>query len=118
VFRFTATGNVDSTFNSPIFDFVGEGGSGHFDVPRAFALQANHQVVVVGSHSQTLNALARLNTDGSLDSTFGSGGIVTNDLPAGTDGLNNVLIQPDGKILAIGTANNGTELFVERYLAQ
>jgi len=89
VFRFTATGNVDSTFNSPIFDFVGEGGSGHFDMPRAAALQANSQVVVVGSHSQTLsttlNALARLNTNGSLDSTFGSGGIVTNDLPAQTD---------------------------------
>jgi len=122
VVRFTATGNVDSPFNSPIFDFVGEGGSGHFDVPQEAALQANNQVVIVGSHAQpsstTLNALARLNTDGSLDSTFGNAGIVANTLPAGTDGLHSLLIQLDGKILAIGTANNNTELFVERYLAQ
>lgn len=29
--RFTPNGSVDSTFNSPTFDFAGEGGSGHFD---------------------------------------------------------------------------------------
>ncbi len=122
VVRFTAAGGLDSTFNSPTFDFVGEGGSGNEDAPGGAALQANGQIVVVGAHSHdfsnTLNALARLNSDGSFDSTFGDAGIVTNNLPSGTDGLEKVLIQPDGKILAIGTANNFTELVLERYLAQ
>jgi len=43
---------------------------------------------------------------------------VTNSVPAATDGLEEVLIQSNGKILAIGTANNFTELVLERYLAQ
>lgn len=118
--RYTATGAVDSSFNTPIFDFSGEGGSSHFDVPQGSALQANNQFVLVGDHSvfssPTLNALARLNPNGSFDSTFGNAGIVTNDVPAGTDGLHRVLIQTDGKILAIGTAKNGAEIFIERYL--
>jgi hypothetical protein len=77
---------------------------------------------VVGAHSHefsnTVNALTRLNADENFDSTFGDSGILTNSLPADTDGLEEVLIQPDGKILAIGTANNFTELVLERYLAQ
>lgn len=122
VSRFNANGTLDTTFNSPIFDFVGEAGSGQFDVASSAALQANDQVVIVGSHSQSsssaaVNALARLNTNGSLDSTFGNGGIVTNNLPAGTIGLHKVLIQSDGKILAVGTTSTAV-LFVERYLAQ
>lgn len=77
----------------------------------------------MGAHAQissttALNGLARLNTNGSLDTTFGKGGIVANNLPAGTNGLQHVRIQTDGKILAIGTANNNSVLFVERYLAQ
>ena len=31
VVRFTATGGIDSSFNSPTFDFVGEGGTDEFD---------------------------------------------------------------------------------------
>jgi len=84
--------------------------------------RSNNQFVIVRHYMQVsstaVNALARLNTDGSFDSTFGKGGIVTNDVPAGTDGLYKVLIQPDGKTLAIGLANNLTEPLVERYLAQ
>jgi len=30
----------------------------------------------------------------------------------------NILIEPDGKILAVGIPNNNAELFIERYLAQ
>jgi hypothetical protein len=62
--------------------------------------------------------LVRLKSNGTFDSTFGANGIVTNNLPAGTDGLEVVLIQPDGKILTVGTANNFTNLTLARYLAQ
>jgi hypothetical protein len=49
---------------------------------------------------------------------FGTNGIVTNSVPAGTGGLEGVVIQPaDGKIVTVGTANNLTELTVSRYLA-
>jgi hypothetical protein len=54
------------------------------------------------------NALIRLNTDGSLDSTFGSGGIVFNKLPSNTQGYSRVLIQSDGKIVAAGITTGTT----------
>jgi uncharacterized repeat protein (TIGR01451 family)/uncharacterized delta-60 repeat protein len=46
--------------------------------------------------------LARYNSDGSLDATFGTAGATTAGLPAGSQ-ANAVLIQPDGKIVAAGS---------------
>jgi uncharacterized delta-60 repeat protein len=121
VLRYTATGSVDSTFVSPTFHFVGTGGTANRDSPSGVALQANGEIVVVGTHSvefaNVVNGLARLETSGSFDATFGTDGIVINSLPTATDGLSGVLIQPaDGKIVTIGVANNYTELTLGRYL--
>ena len=88
--------------------------------------------VLAGGHSVTStrifdNALIRLNTDGSLDSTFGSGGIVLNKLPSNAEGYFRVFIQSDGKIVAAGittgitcptTFNTVNNLTLSRYLAQ
>jgi hypothetical protein len=59
--------------------------------------------------------VARLNSDGELDTTFGSGGIV--ETPGGQ--VIGLLVETDGKILAIGAGGpNGTEeLVLARYLA-
>jgi uncharacterized delta-60 repeat protein len=55
--------------------------------------------------------LARLGTNGALDSTFGAGGLcsVPFDLgnPQDTDTLNGLALQSDGKILAAGTVQTG-----------
>jgi uncharacterized delta-60 repeat protein len=122
VARFTATGQLDPTFKTTVFDIIGEGGSSNSDFLNAVALQADGKVVLAGTHSHaftnSVNALVRLNSNGSFDTSFGTNGIVTNKLPSNTDGLNLVLIQTDGKILALGTANNFTNLLLERYLAQ
>jgi uncharacterized delta-60 repeat protein len=126
VLRFTSTGSEDSTFANPNFRFVGTGGSGIEAIPNGIAVQANGDIVVVGLQSTpnssgtvTVNGLTRLTPSGSLDSTFGTGGTVTNSIPAGTEGLQGVVIQPaDGKIVTVGTANNQTELTISRYLAQ
>jgi uncharacterized delta-60 repeat protein len=48
-------------------------------------------------------ALARYNPDGSLDPSFASSGTVLTDL-TGVDDLQAVAIQPDGKIVAVGTS--------------
>jgi uncharacterized delta-60 repeat protein len=120
VMRFTPTGQLDSTFKTTVFDLIGEGGSANVDFLNAVALQADGKVVLVGSHTHAFtnasNTLVRLNTNGSFDKTFGTNGFVINKLPAGTAGLNLVLIQSDGKILALGSAGGFTTL--ERYLAQ
>jgi len=125
VLRFTSTGAADSTFAKPSFRFAGTGGSGIEAQPNGIALQSNGDIVVVGLQTTTtqsgtvlVNGLARLTSSGALDSTFGSGGTVTNTVPANTQGLNGVAIDSQGRIITIGVANNFTELTVSRYLGQ
>lgn len=50
--------------------------------------------------------LLRYNPDGTLDKTFDGDGRVATDV-GNFEGLGQVLIQPDGKIIAIGTRYNG-----------
>jgi len=72
----------------------------------AVAIQAADQKIVAGGDTQypDIFALARYNTDGTLDSTFGSKGVVTtsfgnSDYPQ----VNSILVQPsNGKIVAGG----------------
>jgi uncharacterized delta-60 repeat protein len=47
-------------------------------------------------------ALARYNPDGSLDSTFGTDGRVRTDLGTTIDAASDVVVQPDGKLVAAG----------------
>jgi uncharacterized delta-60 repeat protein len=122
VLRFTATGATDPTFSSPVFDFVGEGGSHTFDNTAAVAVLPNGQIVLGASHADPaftneVFALARLNPNGSLDPAFGSGGIVTTNV-GGVEGVAAILVQPDGKIIAVGTANSFADVALTRYLAQ
>ena len=75
-------------------------------------LQADGKILVVGragpNSSQESFALARLNTDGSLDASFGTGGKVLTDLdnnPNTDEIINSAAIQPDGKIVVGGSAS-------------
>jgi uncharacterized delta-60 repeat protein len=96
-------GDLDSTFGSGgkvTTDFAG-----NRDQAFAVALQSDGKIIAAGSAivsgSQPDFALARYNSDGSLDSTFGSGGKVTTDF-GGNDQAVAVAIQTDGKIVAAG----------------
>jgi uncharacterized delta-60 repeat protein len=75
------------------------------------AVQADGKVVVAGSSGSDF-ALARYNTDGSLDATFGTGGRVHTDFPLDQGGFASALvIQPDGKIVLAGEATDATQAF-------
>ena len=116
--QFTPDGNLESTVTGGTI--VASAGSENPSIASAF--QPNGDIVVVGLHSSTsatVNALARLTPNGSFDSAFGTDGIVTNSVPAGTGGLEGVVVQPaDGQIVTVGTAKNLAELTISRYLAQ
>jgi uncharacterized delta-60 repeat protein len=74
------------------------------------AVQANGQAVVGGAHflSTSLFGVARVNPDGTLDASFGSGGVLTTTIN-GNEAVQAILIQPDGKIIAVGnSADNAT----------
>lgn len=94
-----------------------------FDEAFAVALQADGKIVAAG-HSNNpdgeLNfAVIRYNVDGSLDSTFGKPGVLTNfrtDVPDkgnSSDSASAVVIQADGKIVAAGRSDapNGDSNF-------
>lgn len=118
--RFNADGSYDNTF--------GEGGFSqgvnlrHFGGPLSnAAMQTDGKVVVTGEtewNSTTLTdiGVARWNTDGTLDATFGGDGIVTTELPYWEEGQV-VQIQPDGKILVGGEVliNNSNYFAFARY---
>ena len=79
---------------------------------RGVAIQADWKIVAAGTTTTpgTLKrsfALLRFNTDGSLDSTFGNGGLVTTAFSTGNDEGWAVEIQPDGKIVVAGSAYAG-----------
>jgi uncharacterized delta-60 repeat protein len=112
--RYNSDGTLDTTF--------GEGGIVITEFPgprptwqRAYALDAAIQpdgkVVALGyAWTKEIGpprefALARYNTDGTLDTTFGNGGKLTTDIdPAHNDFAWAIALQPDGKIIAVGNS--------------
>lgn len=130
VVRFGADGSLDTSFS---FDGVAtidfDNGHGR-DRGTGLALQSDGKIVVVGSTttatgSSTHFAIARLDADGTLDTTFGAGTGKTTvefNLVGGTvtDAATSVAIQPDGKIVVSGyaeTANGGTNVAIVRLLS-
>ncbi|MBP8651596.1 MAG: InlB B-repeat-containing protein, partial [Deltaproteobacteria bacterium] len=81
------------------------------DEARALAIQADGKIVVAGRSSSGADydfAVVRYDDDGSLDTTFGAGGIVITPV-----GINDVFyalaIQADGKIVAAGCSRDGAD---------
>ncbi len=104
-----APGSLDPTFD-------GDGivttaiGSSH-DIAQAVAVQANGKIVAAGGTIINFSydfALARYNTDGSLDASFGNGGLVITAVASGNDQADAVALQADGKIVTAGYAYNGS----------
>jgi uncharacterized delta-60 repeat protein len=96
-------------------------------VARAIAIQPDEKIVMAGYclNFDLVNpnldfCLARLNPDGSPDSSFGGPfGVTTTAIGSGNDFANAIAIQPDGKIVVAGWCANGVavEFCVARYLA-
>ena len=76
------------------------------DEAKGIALQADGKFVVAGNNNGDF-ALVRFLGSGALDTSFASGGQLRVDFFGGFDSANDVLVQPDGKIVAVGSASNG-----------
>lgn len=97
------------------------------DNARAVVALEDGKILVAGTTRSSSNdvdsALLRLNADGSLDASFGSGGIALARLTAGHDLFSQMAVQDDGKIVVLGSINggltttDGAELMVARYHA-
>ena len=116
--RLTSTGLLDNSFGT--LGIV----SNNFGIGNgealAVAIQADGKIVmggVMGGGGAGNFALIRYNTNGSLDdgsvtdstpgNSFGVSGRVTTDFHGGRDAANDLIIQSDGKIVAVGVADTG-----------
>ena len=106
--RYNTDGSLDVTFDGDgkLMTAVGSGISHAFGV----AVQLDGKIIAAGfSRSSTDDfALVRYNPDGSLDSTFDGDGKLTAAIGGATDVANSVAVQPDGRIVAAGYADNGS----------
>jgi uncharacterized delta-60 repeat protein len=98
VARYNADGTADSTFGSS-----GIAALGGLTFPSAMALQPDGKIVVLGFNTGGFSGSAgtdvvRFSSNGSLDTTFGNGGVATTGIISLPDS-SGIVIQPDGKIL-------------------
>lgn len=109
ILKYNSDGTLDNTF--------GTNGVVLFDVGRheeayAISLQADGKIVLVGySWEMDKNVLVlRYNSDGTLDPTFGTNGVVTTDVEHHDYGYA-LALQPDGKIVVAGETSIPTDRY-------
>jgi uncharacterized delta-60 repeat protein len=109
--------NPDGTLDSTSFGTAGTGGITITQFPQgvgAYALalavqddaDGNTSRIVVAGTAAGGVALAGYTASGTLDPTFGIAGILETPLQDGASRATDLLVQPDGKILLTGTAND------------
>jgi uncharacterized delta-60 repeat protein len=117
VVRYNTNGTLDTTFGSG-----GVAGirvtSGSFQGASAVTLQPDGKIVVAGDVTPNNTSdsndwvIARFNTNGTADSTFGTGGYVTRDF-GGNDKAAGVTVLADGTLvvggIGVGTISNGLQ---------
>jgi uncharacterized delta-60 repeat protein len=113
VARYNPDGSIDTTFGAG--GILTDAMFGFNAGASTVALQPDGKIVVAGGAPKSFIgssafAVARYNSNGSPDTTFGAGGRVGTEFygPDGEDRVCKVLVQPDGKIVAVGYAFNIT----------
>jgi uncharacterized delta-60 repeat protein len=107
--RYNTNGSLDPTFGTDgiVTTSIGEYGSR----ANGIAIQTDGKIVLAGesqtsgNFSPSVFALSRYNTNGSLDTNFGTAGIVTTSIGINS-AANDIVIQADGKILAAGSSDS------------
>lgn len=107
VARFNADGTLDTTFGGGTGKVTTHLGSTN-DTAYALAVQSDGRVVVAGNTRGAGTgqdfAVVRYNADGSLDDSFGAGGIVRTDLGGlATDQATAMTLTHDGRIVVVGS---------------
>src|SRR5215470_3809965 len=121
--RYNSNGSLDTSFGVGGLVRTSFGSSGCF--ASALVLQSDGKIIAVGTNYIDLQTnsdfgLVRYNSDGSLDSSFGNGGEVSTEFDGLLDSVSAVLVQPDGKIIAVGAASSAITSFdfaLVRYLS-
>jgi uncharacterized delta-60 repeat protein len=115
--RYNSNGTLDATFNTTGKRLVTIGTNAVINA----VVESGGVITVGGTSQQGSNfdfSLARFANGGTLDATFGTGGIVTTSINGTSDdGINSVALQTDGKLVAAGNTTSGgvTRFALVRY---
>jgi uncharacterized delta-60 repeat protein len=127
--RYTAGGQVDTTFGGGDGHveqrLFGDRNVGNRDVARLL-VRPDNRMVLAGQTFQDAEwdfALQAFTAAGAVDTSFGTAGVVTTDV--GRDKVNDAVLTPDGKVVAVGQADysdshhpfSGMDFEVARYTA-
>lgn len=128
VVRYLSNGELDPSFGSG--GMVGQRLPSNYSFGRKLALDASGRLILGGTYDANpapleeneAPALMRFNPNGSLDPSFGSGGIVVGTLGAGIEeeSIEGLALQLDGKIVTSGSRYaepGGGSGVVSRYIA-
>ena len=119
--RYSPNGSLDTSFGGDgkvTTDFT------HLhDDAVDISIQQDEKILIGGQAGYRLNraansqfALARYNTNGSLDPSFSGDGKLSTNITRKDDGANRIMIQEDEKIVAAGYAGGATTFAIARYL--
>jgi uncharacterized delta-60 repeat protein len=117
--RYLPNGTLDNSFDGDGRVVTSFGASK--DVANAIAIQQDGKIVVGGQMTAANYdfALARYNTDGSLDNSFDGDGKVITTVGPREDLIRCIAIQPNGKIIAAGSLrlsiNTDYDFAITRY---
>jgi len=117
VVRYNTDGSLDTTFDSDGKQTTDISGN---DVASSVVVQSDGKIVAAGYATIATKrqfAVVRYNTDGSLDTTFSGDGKQTTALGSARDESFSIVLQSDGKIVAAGYSDNGSnyDFAVVRY---
>jgi len=110
VMRFNSNGSLDTSFSG---DGIVTTSIGTSCAAYSVAVQADGKIIAAGTSEDKDFALARYNTDGSLDTSFDGDGMLTQhmgDAGAGEQ-INTIALQTDGKIMVAGYATVTNEVW-------
>ncbi len=110
LFRYTANGAPDNTFgaNGKVSSVFGTNSA--YEQGASIAVQPDGKIVVAGrlaNAGPTVFLVARYNSGGTVDNTFGTNGSTTIKF-GDNDEAKAVIVQPDGRIVVVGSSLSGT----------
>ena len=112
VVKLNSNGTEDITFGNSTSG-ASSYAIGNLPITVSFAYpQSDNKVVVAGTYTDGGRNdifVARLNSDGRLDTSFGASGVTTTAINTNNNIVSGVLVQNDNKIIVIGATNNGTK---------
>lgn len=113
--RFNSAGQLDQSFGTngitrlDLSTGTGSGTAFRGDTAWGLTLLPGDDLLIVGgkradgaARTDIDYAVAKVKADGSVDTTFGTNGLVTLDIEQGNDSPRTAIVQPDGKIVVSG----------------